>query len=298
MKDPDIEDLLEDAGVDKSEAKKVEMGDVLDTLVGEHDGEEVIFQGAVNNHRNSSHTLLMTGGRVLDYLNTDFVPEVIEMNYNDEYAWHLIEKVDGRHPEGDDWYDVGNVISELHEIDADFNYGSLVGTEEGLQTKLSTEKWSGFLDERFRRFKIKSIGTPLEDEAFKLDYVWSSIPEENPERSVLHNDIITGNSLVSKEETVLLDFDQAIVGDPSLEFYKAIENLKFRGIEPEPFQNGYLENRDVKTSLKDHYTAYSLMNQIYTHNSRVNAGIESGTVTTDLIKERVDEFVDNLTTSP
>ena len=248
--------------------EKIEQGEIVDTELVEYDEEIAIRQKAEEEAWNSIRELLITGGRVLQNIQPPNTPQVKETNYSADYAEHILELIEGNEPRSeDDWRNVAQKLEETHSIETGFQkYGQLRGNHENQEIDLNQEyeNWNEMLIDRMASYRnAMLVGKAIENNYIDQIYeAWSSeeIPE-SPTPSLIHNDLKPENILIDESETpVLLDWDQALIGDSYLDLIILDERLKMEDIDSESLRQEYGLNRLPKSREKS-YRAYTLANE-------------------------------------
>ena len=248
--------------------EKIEQGEIVDTELVEYEGEIAISQTAEEEAWNSIRELLITGGRVLQNINPPKTPQVKETNYSANYAEHILELIEGNEPESeDDWKKVAQQLEETYSIETGFQkYGQLRSTHENQELKLSQEyeNWNEMLVDRMASYRnAMLVGKAIDKDYIDQIYEAWSIEEipESPTPSIIHNDLKPENILIDDSETpVMLDWDQALIGDPYLDLVILDERLRMEDIDSESLRQEYGLGQLPQDREKS-YRAYTLANE-------------------------------------
>jgi len=252
--------------------QEIEHGTVVDSKLVDLDGNLYVKQYAENKSDDVRHELLVTGGRVAQNLEGDITPRIPIKQYNKDVAIHTAEYIEGDHPETDkEWRQVGKTLNSLHEQNFErLNYGQFQGYTNYTHVGLfrAYHHWNEFLDTNINAYLSSSQNELIENQHRQvLEEGWdkSKVPKE-PEKAVLHNDLVPSNTLIDDDECYLIDFDQSIHGDPLFDLIKAEETLAIRGIDPRPLTQGYGQINNVSEELEKSYRAYTLSYEAWSTN--------------------------------
>lgn len=241
----ELNEYMEEAGIEPKSVISVDEGDLVETYILEHHGEREVFQ-----YTEDSVDQLVRGSRAYELLGEEVnVPEVRERGIGDGYAWHRVEFLNGEPPETEqEMREYGKAIAELHSVDVPDSYGLLKGLEgEGFDTEGATN-WHNHLGDQlvWRTNYLAGEGYLDMELRERLFDVWSMAREEmpeTPEASVLHGDLARDN-VVMGDQTTLIDFDQAAIGDPAYEVMRVKTDLNEFDENSEAFMEGYTRIRD------------------------------------------------------
>lgn len=239
-------------------------GSVVESKLVDENNELYVQQSAERSSNDIRHELLVTGGRILQNLDSEVIPNLYSFQYGTDFAQHRLEYIEGRYPETcDDWREVGEALDELHEQGIErLNYGQFTGYTDWDHLGLvrAYHHWNEFLDQNIEAY-IESISDEVLNNSQRqiLQAGWkkSAIPKE-PEKTVIHNDLVPSNAIIDEEKAYLIDLDQALHGDKIFDLVKAEESLIIRGIEPEPLKEGYNLEKNISEELRKAYQSYAL----------------------------------------
>lgn len=191
-------------------------------------------------------------------------PEVYSINNLNAGAYILMEYIEGRSPQKEDWIAFGNQLKDLHNTTSGYfglNKANFIGSL--LQTNDQHKNWSSF----YRQQRLMpQLRLALDEGRLTSSEIPSASKIENAlskhlgpkSASLLHGDLWSGNFLIDKNGTPFLIDPSVYYGDPLVDL--AMTKL-FGRFSPDFYQAYHQTTSIVKTNLaaEEIYQLYYLL---------------------------------------